>query len=167
VTAVLFAEGLLTSTAGGTINNVFTSGSATWNNFASYAALYDEFRTLGMELEYFPSNRYTKVTTTCVPVLGVVDRADTTALTSFTNALTYASCRPLSLEDPWTSRREYRGSSVPSLTIKMRGVEEAQWLPVASTFNAMAIKLWSTGLTAATSYGLFLVRGMIQFRGQG
>jgi hypothetical protein len=167
VTASLFAEGSLSSSAGGVLNNVFNSGSATWNNFSSYANLYDEFRCLGFQLEFFPSNRYTKATTTCVPVIGVVDRADSNALTSYTGALTYASARMLSLEDPWSSRSEYKGSSVPCLRIRMRGIEEAQWLPVASTFNAMSIKLWASGLTASISYGLFLLRGLIQFRGQG
>jgi len=163
----LQAEGFLTSSAGGVLNNVYTSSSATWANFGTWAGLYDEFRVLGMQLEFFPNNRYSKVTTTCTPGFGVVDHADSTPLTSYAAALAYASNRVLSIEDPWTDRSEYRGSSVPSLIIRMDGAEEAQWLPTSSTSSYLAIKIYFSGLTASTSYGLFLLRGLVQFRGVG
>jgi hypothetical protein len=73
----------------------------------------------------------------------------------------------LSLEDPWTDAAEYRGSSVPSLIIRMDGVEEAQWVPVAATSAFLFIKLFFTGLTASTNYGQYIVRGKLQFRGFG
>jgi len=163
----LLAQGSLSSSAGGIINNVFTSSSITWPTFSTWAGLYDEFRVLGMQLEFYPSNRYSKATTICNPGYGVVDHADTTVLTSYAQAATYASARILSLEDPWSDRREYRGSSVPSLVIRMDGVEEAQWLPVASTAALLAIKLYFNGLTASTVYGMFILRGLVQFRGLG
>lgn len=163
----LIAQGAISSSAGGIINNVFTSGSVTWPTFSTWAGLYDEYRVLGMQLEFFPSNRYSKATTVCNPGYGVVDHADSAALTTYAQAATYASARILSLEDPWTDRSEYRGSSVPSLVIRMDGVEEAQWLPVASTSSFLAIKLYFNGLTASTGYGMFMLRGLVQFRGLG
>jgi len=163
----LQAQGALTSTGGGVINTTWTSSSSTFPNFAAYAGLFDEFRVLGMHLEFFPANRYSKSTTICMPGFGVVDHADGTALTSYAQAATYASNRILSLEDPWTDRSEYRGSSVPALKIRMDGVEEAQWLPTASTSAFIFIKLYFNGLTASTDYGMFILRGLVQFRGLG
>jgi hypothetical protein len=163
----LFSSGQLTSSAGGIINQVFTSSSTSFQNFSTWAGLYEEFRILGIQLEFYPNNRYSKTTTSCIPGFGVVDHADTSALTSAAQALGYASCRILSVEDPWSDRSEYRGSSVPALRIRMAGAEEAQWLPTASTAGLLAIKTYFTGLTASTQYGLFLFRALAQFRGTG
>lgn len=163
----LNSSGTLTSSAGGLINQVFTSASITFPLFPTWANLYDEFRCLGIQLEFYPTNRYSKTLVNSLPGFGVVDRADTAPLTTATQALTYASCRILSLEDPWSDRSEYRGSSVPALKIRMDGAEEAQWLPIASSGSFLAIKLLFTGLTASTSYGMFLIRGLFQFRGAG
>jgi hypothetical protein len=167
MTVDLFSEGLLTSSAGGVVNQVFTSSSASFQNFSTWAGLYDEFRILGLQLEFYPSNRYSKTTTSCVPGFGVVDHADSVALTSAAQALGYASCRILSVEDPWSDRREYRGSSVPALKVRMAGAEEAQWLSTGSTAGLLAIKLYFAGLTASTAYGLYLFRALAQFRGTG
>jgi len=162
---LLFATANLNSTAGGVIATVISSSSVTFSNFAAYANIYDEFRVLGMQLEYFPANRYSKTTTVCMPGIGVVDRNDSTPLSA--PSILYESTRQLSLEDPWTDRSEYRGSSVPALHIRMEGAEEAQWLSTGSTAAELYVKLYFSGLTASTTYGVYYVRALVQFRGQG
>jgi len=136
--------------------------------WADYAALYDEYRVLAFQVEYFPTNRYTKATTSCVPGFAVIDRDSNGALTSTSQALGYASCRVMSLEEPWTDATEYRGSSIPALKWNMNGgVEEAGWTTTAAPVSATrgAIKTWFTGETASISYGIVLQRMMVQFRG--
>jgi hypothetical protein len=162
---LLLATAALSSSVGGIINTVVSSSPNTFANWSSYSAIYDEFRVLGMQLEYFPSNRYSKVTTICMPGIGVVDRSDSTTLSSA--SILYESTRQLSLEDPWTDRSEYRGSSVPALKIHMDGAEEGQWLSTTSTAASLFIKLYFSGLTASSQYGVYYVRALVQFRGQG
>lgn len=100
-----------------------------------------------------------------MPGIGVVDRNDSTPLSA--PSILYESTRQLSLEDPWSDRSEYRGSSVPALHIRMDGAEEAQWLSTGSTAAELYVKLYFSGLTASTTYGVYYVRALVQFRGQG
>lgn len=162
---LLLATAALSSSAAGVINTVVSSSPNTFANWSAYSAIYDEFRVLGMQLEYFPANRYSKTTTVCIPGIGVVDRNDSTTLSG--PSILYESTRQLSLEDPWTDRSEYRGSSVPALIIKMNGAEEGQWLSTGSTAANLYIKLYFSGLTVSTQYGVYYVRALVQFRGQG
>jgi len=158
----------LASNAGGVINAVYDQTMTTANAWTHLAASYDEFRVLAFQVEFFPNNRYTKVTTLCTPLVGVVDRDSNGALLSFAAGFQYASARMLSLEDPWTDAKEYKGSSVPALKWKMDSVEDAVFLTTAAPTPTIkgAIKLYGQNLTASTTYGIVLQRFIVQFRGR-
>jgi hypothetical protein len=165
VTNVLFELDLSSDTTG-TIASVFSNNPSGFYGWGNFNALYDEYRYLGIQVEYFPVNRYSKTTTTCVPGFAVVDRDDVAPLASQTAALMYESCRVMSLEDPWTDRREYRGSSVPALRMHMDGARESSWITTQTPAATGSIKLYFSQLSASTFYGKVIVRGLFQFRGR-
>jgi len=142
----------LASTAGGAIATVFGSGPSGCPNWADTNTVWGEYRTLAMTVEYYPNNRYSKTTTTCVPLAVLVDRRNSTALTSYDNATSHEACRLLSLEDPWRQ------------SIKMEGTEEAAFSAVSGPNDFFWVKLYATGLTVSTTYGKIFVKYLVQFR---
>jgi len=158
----------LNSTAAGLITTVFDQTMTGLTDWTNWSGIYDEYRVLATQLEFFPNNRYSKVAATCTPGFGVIDRDSNGALVSASQALQYSSCRILSLEDPWTDRREYRGSSVPALNWRMNSVADAMYVTTAAPIAATkpAIKLYFSGLSASTGYGFVIQRVKVQFRGK-
>lgn len=149
--------GVLPSSAGGVIDVGFTSdpnayGLSDWTNLI---ALYGEYRTLGLEVKFFPQNRYSKTTTTCTPLVVLVDRdAPTATLGSYQTAASHESAKILSLEDPW------------AVSAKMQNAEESQFISTAGTTPLYAVKMYADGLTVSTTYGRCFVYLLIQFRGR-
>ncbi len=83
----------------------------------------------------------------------MIDKATSTAITSLNEAMEYASHRLVSLEDPW------------SISVKMNGVEEADFQSVLSVGANSWIKTYFTGLTNSTTYGIVFIYFLVQFRG--
>jgi hypothetical protein len=166
-TTLVFYSGLISSAAG-IIAPVYDQSMTSLTGWSTFAGIYDEFRVLGAQLEFFPANRYSKTTTTCIPGVGVIDRDSNGALASTAQALSYSSVRMLSLEDPWTDLSEYRGSSVPALKYKMSGPKEALWVTTATPTptTSPTIKIYFAGLSTSTYYGAVVARFLVQFRGK-
>lgn len=149
--------GLISSTAGGVIDAYYSSdpnsyGLADWTSMVS---LYGEYRVLGMEVEYAPYNRYSKVSTVCTPLMVLTDReAPTSNLGSYATAMSHESARILTLEDPWKH------------VIKMQNAEESQFITTASTSAKYSCKFYADGLSVSTVYGRSFVVLLIQFRGR-
>jgi len=158
----------ISSNAGGVLNNTFDQSMTGLTDWADYAVLWDEYRVLGCQLEFYPNNRYSKVTVTCTPGVGIIDRDSNASLTTISQGFGYASSRILTLEDAWADKREYKANCVPPLTYRMAGIVEAEWLTTAAPVftTRPTIKLYFSGLTASTSYGLCVQRMLIQFRGR-
>jgi len=153
-TIVLPQTQFITSTAAGVIATVISSSPSGAPDWTGLAGVYDEFRVLGFKNTYFPNNRYSKVTVTCRPGYSVSDRADATALSSYSDAVSFSSRVRRSLEDPWTH------------TLRMASTEEAQFIPSATPTAKMWIKLYFDGLTINTEYGLLETVFLVQFRGK-
>lgn len=151
-TIVLTEIQTLTSTAGGVLNTVFSGNPSTAANWSDTNAVWGEYRLLGFTVFFMPFNRYSKSTTNTTPVLAVVDRRNATALSSTTDAARHASCVMKSLEDPW------------SITIKMTGEEEANFIVVSAPTAFQWLKLYTSGLSASTSYGYAFITYRVQFR---
>jgi hypothetical protein len=168
VTANLVYQTTQSSNGAGIMTGVFDQTMTGMIGWSYWAGLYDEFRVLGMQLEFFPVNRYSKLTAVCTPGVGVIDRDSNGPLISLANGFGYASCRILSLEDPWADRHFYKGNCEPPITFRMDGVNDATWTTTAapSGTNKPAIKFYFSGLTASTPYGLFVQRALVQFRGK-
>jgi len=147
--------GSVTSNVGGIMALVYSCLPNTSADWTSAIALYDEYRVLGMELKFFPNNRYSKVTTTVRAAVVTVDRDDTTVPTSYLTQTKKASAKLVSLEDPWT------------ITAKMNGIEDAGFITTATSVTAFSFKLYSDGLTVSTEFGLAFIEYLVQFRGRG
>jgi hypothetical protein len=154
-TVVVSYTEFISSSAGAKITSVFSDDLTGFTDIASFAAIYDEYRVLGLRLEYFPCNRYSKTTTLCRPLISVVDRDDAAVLSTYSSAVAYGSCRKESLEDPFV--RE----------IKMSGPGDATFLDTASFANGKNfIKLYADGLSASVEYGMVVLYARVQFRGK-
>jgi hypothetical protein len=154
VTTVLNYTTFVYSDSSGKFVYVWGNAPVNGQDWASLAASYAEYRTLAMKLDYFPANRYSKITTACTPIGVVVDRASATVLSTYLAAVGSSSFRMESLEDPW------------SRTVHMSGVEEAEFLSTSAATDLVWIKTYGE-LNATTSlYGLVVVTYRVQFRGR-
>lgn len=151
-TIVLTEFVTVASSGAGVINLVQAGNPSTASNWADTNTVWGEYRLLGFTCFFMPFNRYSKTTTNVSPTAVVVDRRNSTALTSLANAAAHASCQMKSLEDPW------------SITIKMDGEEEANFLAVSSPNAFQWLKFYATGLTISTNYGYLFVSYRVQYR---
>jgi len=151
-TLLLTYQTTLVSDAGGVISTVFGNNPSSAGNWADTNTVWGEHRVLAFKVEFFPYNRYSKTTTTCIPVVVDVDRRSATALPNMAAATSRETAKLKSLEDPW------------KIEAKMKGSEEAQFLAVSSPNSFIWIKTYTSGLTVSTTYGLILVRYLVQFR---
>lgn len=142
----------LTSTAGGVIADVYGSSPSGCPNWADTNSVWGEFRVLGMVVKFFPNNRYSKTTTTCVPLVVVVDRRSATALASYDAGVSRESNRLLSIEDPWSQE------------VRMDGSEESQFTAVSGPTSLFWVKLYATGLSVSATYGKVFIEYLVQFR---
>ncbi len=153
-TQVLTYTATLGSDATGTIATFFVNNITFANDWSSIAACYDEYRILGVRLEWFPYNRYSKVTTICVPLILSVDRTSTSVPASYAEVMSYASAEKHSIEDPWT------------MECRMTGVEDAVFTPTGTAFTPFGFKCFGTGFTVSTTYGRYFYYWRVQFRGR-
>jgi hypothetical protein len=142
-----------TSNGLGIIDLVVQDNPAGSPDWSSWSSIYDEYRVLGWEVSFIPNNQYSKVSTVCQPLLGVIDRADGAPLGAYTVAVQYGSVKNLSLENPWRIVTKLAGST-----------EEAQFSRTGAPSTKTYIKFYSTGLTTSSTYGLYVVRRRVQFR---
>jgi len=171
-TQVLVYDFALTSSGAGTIANTlpFENPSATID-WASAVNLYDEYRTLAMEILYVPNAEdvQTPATITAIfPIYTVIDRDSQIALTSYAQATEYGSCVPHTLTKKWSVRMNMEGLSVGNSTGTSSVTGEGLWLNASIPPPACgSIKMFSTGLNSSAAYGRMIVRYRVQFRGRG
>jgi len=146
----------ISSNSGGVINLVMNNDVTSASDWSNFVDTWDEFRVLGLRVEFFPYNRYSKTTTTCGPIITTIDRVDITPLSSYSTAMAYSSAKKHSLEDPW------------SREIRMAGIEEAAFQSTASPTNlgAQCIKTYADSLSTSVKYGRMFLYFRVQFRGR-
>jgi hypothetical protein len=145
----------VTASGGGVINNVQAFSLSSFPQASSYQALYDEYRLLAMECTWIPQQAdCPQVPANALAVIAMVlDRDSSAALTTLTQAASYASVK---LKCVNKSMR---------VVYKMNGSEDAAWATTASAISAW-IKVYGGALTASTLYGYIFLRGLFQFRGR-
>jgi hypothetical protein len=153
IETTLFFENALTSDGAGVYNTVYQPSSS-FDDFSDFSSVYDEVRCLSFKMIFVPSNRYTKVTTTCIPGYVFIDRGNSTASTSRAVAYAHESAKLLTLEDPWTHE------------CKMTSIDESSFQSVASYASLFFIKTYFNGLSLATTYGYVRQIAIFQFRGR-
>ncbi len=156
ITLPLNFTGVLTSTAGGVIDSSYSNdpNSYSLTDWTNLIGLYHEYRVLGVRMEYFPNNRYSKSTTTVTPMIICIDRESAGTLGSYQAAMSHSSAKKVSLEDPF------------SIEFKMQGAEESQFNSTGSTSANTWIKFYADGLSVSTQYGRAFVYLLVQMRGR-
>lgn len=159
----LVVSGGLATAATTIINTTIPMSPTGTSEWASFIALYDEFRVLGVRLTMVPLQQGS-VTTLNGSIVVVFDNDDTTALTSYNAGLEYDTARPFSLiwyqnqgklfQQAWS--RPTAGANTPVI-----------WTDVAApTTQPGSIKFYSSGGTASTSYINYNLEYFIEFRGR-
>jgi hypothetical protein len=148
--------GVVTSTAGGVIDTNYGNDPASYSisDWTNLAALFDEYRVLGFQVEFYPNNRYSKTTVNCTPAIVLIDRISSATLGSYQAAIDHESAKKVSWEDPWVE------------VAKMTSIDEAAFISTASTSPNTWIKFYSSGLSVSTEYGRMFVYLRIQMRGR-
>jgi hypothetical protein len=153
IETTLFYENALTSDGAGVYQTVFQP-SSTFDDFSDFSSVYDEVRCLSFKMMFVPSNRYTKVTTTCIPGYVFIDRGNSTAASSRAVSYAHESAKLVTLEDPWEH------------SCKMTSIDESSFQSVASFASLFFIKTYFNGLSLGTTYGYVRQIAIFQFRGR-
>ena len=145
-------DSAITTDGAGALATVVSNSPVQAQNWANYAAVFDSYRVLAMILEFDP---FWTVNCTFAPVASVVDRSDSTALTSYGLAERYESSK----KTPGQKRfRQY---------VNMSGSEEALFKQTSAPVADNWIKLYSSGNTASFTLARLNVVLIVQFRGVG
>ncbi len=142
----------VTTSAGGVIDISLGSNPNTTASWANSAAIYNEFRVLGMRCDYVP----VKASTTYVygPMATVVDHQNSGTLSSHNVAATHESYMLFAGSDKW------------SRDIRMTGGPEDNWLSTSSPVATYYIKFYSDLNTASTVLGRYNLIFLVEFRGK-
>jgi len=148
----------VTSTAGGVVNNLYIDYPNQSPDWTQVSALFGEYRVLSMSIKFTPTVEGATITGLAYAPIYVVWDSDQqtaqTALTSYTDAVNYASLKVFPINMPF------------SVTHKMSSVEEANFGSTSLSQVDYSFKYFATGLTASTLYGRLTVFFRCQFRGR-
>jgi hypothetical protein len=145
---------IITSSGAGSIATVFSFGLAALQDSGTYEGVYEEYRVLSATWEWIPNAKDSVIAAVAyAPLVVAVDRDSNTALTSYTSAWNLESAKADSI------------NSKQVMTARASGSQDLLWQPISTTsFTPFYIKLWATGLTATTAYGIAFWRTIVQFR---
>lgn len=140
-----------------TINSVWGLNPSVFNNYTNYTQSYDEFRCLAAEFFFIPNAEDAVQTasgsTLYAPFCVVLDRDSNGALSSYTSAFEFASCKVKAI------------NKTLKCTFKMSGSEDAAFGGTPTVASAY-FKTYATGLSASGTYGQVFVKAIFQFRGR-
>jgi len=151
-----YALSVSTTGLGSLIFNITNdpSGSYTWT---SYAAAYEEYRVLGMHVDFQPilqnfSNTSGLALSMGLGLVHYATRDSSYVPASLSAAISFPSARLTNIQKAW--KRE----------IRMSGTNESQWTNTSSPGNTFGVGIFANGLTATTQYGVIAIRLLCQFR---
>jgi hypothetical protein len=154
-TAVLVYD--VSATAAGTALNPtfsFYNPNIT-TDWTEFAASYDLYRVLGVELHYVPNADTANFANSYAPIATVVDRDTSTALSTYAGADNYGSLEFHVLDRPWS--RQWH----------METTAESQFFNTSSPPSSSgAFKTFASGLSNV-AYGRFICYWRVQFMGRG
>lgn len=156
------------SGSSGSFSTVFTAGSVTSaTDWSTYSGLFQEFRVLGMKVDYKPvldgsvllvsSSLGMAEVTNCDVHYMAPYHGDATAFTGATNAFSHAGVKVRSINKPL------------GITVRMSESDESQWNSTTSgTAAIFGVKTWwneiSVDPTPVIRFGTYLVTWNVQFR---
>ncbi len=146
-----FDQAVLTDGAG-TINSVISNSPVQAQNWTNYAAVFDEYRVLAFKVTFEP---YWASSVVFAPLAAVIDRSDSTALTSYGLAERYAS------------HKKVQGKKPLSRVAGMSTVDESNFTITSAPGSNTWIKFYSALNTASITIGRLNCEMLVQFRGVG
>jgi len=149
-----------TATAGGVLDGIAATASSAavrsnGADFSSWAAIFREYRTRSVRLEFHPNVQYGVAATPIIfaPVYTVVDRDDASNVGSLSNIQSNNSLRVFALDQAWV--RDAKAESTGEADFVSTSADPTKFFD---------IKVFATGLSANGVYGSFLVRWVLQFK---
>jgi len=170
-----FAQGVSGNTTTPTsfvFYNDLVSVVATITDLPAIFSAFGQYRILAIQVQYQPVQRYTQpgVTPQNGAGYGVVWRGipPSPDLVDYTN---HASVRMLGFDDPWTSGRDYKGSSFRPLLWKATGPQDMLWKDINPDKSSDIESNYGAGIGIyvpvqpnVTVFGQFLVQYKIQLK---
>lgn len=146
----------ITTDGSGLLATVISATPTNASNWSNFVNVFDEYRVLAVRVEFKPLLIAGGSTSTYMaPIIHVIDRDSSVALTSYT------------LANRYTSARETPGGKPFSQTIYMSSVEEAGFVSVSTTKTLGWFQFYSSGNTASFTLGRCKLTYIVQFRGLG
>jgi hypothetical protein len=147
------------------LTQVFTGAAATtlllvqapdvtsFDNFSEYSTVFQEYRVLGVQYEYFPT-KYVNTTTLELGVLthAIVHSPINPAITTLADAISYGDCQVACSNKPWLA------------SWKMTSTEEALFQGVTTANTDISLVVFGSNMTINTTYGFIIARALVQFR---
>jgi len=142
----------ISSGVGSTITNSIALQLNNFDEYTSFANLYDEYRLLAADMIFVPNaEKSIQAATLYAPLIMVLDRDASAVLTSYGNGIDYESAVVASL------------NAQRKISYRMSGSEDALFITNPATVPAW-FKLYAQGLSASTAYGWVFVKGLWQGR---
>lgn len=153
-------NGVLSSTAGGVVNQVITFDISAYTDYSFLAGLWDEFRLIRGRVSYFSDQTATSTNANGV-IIVCYDNDDSSNLTTLAQAMAYTKSKRFNtLQEGGTPvvfdfNRPRAGANTAVL-----------WQDTTSTVYPGGLKHYSTGLTGVSLYFTFIVDLIIELRGR-
>ncbi len=151
-TVRLAFDSAVTSDGSGNYATVFSNSPVQAQNWTNYAAVFDSYRVLAFRVKFEP---FWTVNITFAPMASVVDRSDSTALTSY------------GLAERYSSHRKAMGKGAWSQMVNMSGTDESDFVITSAPAATAWVKTYSSGNTASITLGRMNCELLVQFRGVG
>jgi len=164
----LVVTGTISSNAGGIINALILMNPNSSSDWASIAALWDEFRVLGVRIRLIPRQQFS--ITVINTLLGVVyDNDDAVALTSGNGAAEYDTAHFTGTVFSQVTTQENKDNvQAYSWSRPSSGQNTAiTWVDIGAPGNSLgSVKTFATGTTASTTYFDFVFEWFTELRGR-
>jgi len=135
-----------------------TSNLSSCPDWSKYQGIYDEFRILGFQLDYWPAalEGSSQNVSSSGMAVGTHSTVNPFPFTSVNTMCDYGNVKPFYTSKPC------------SLEWKMGSTEEAQFFPTSSSSTQGWLGFWAPGATSTTGngYGYCLVSYVVQLRGR-
>jgi len=139
---------------GGTDATVLGSSPSSVLNWASYAAVYDEYRILAMKVTFHPYNKYLSASTRGFVAM-CVDHDSVTPLAS------------LAIASQYSSFQMKEGTAMQKIRASMSSTGDAVFTTTGVPTNLFGVKTFAFDFGATQIIGRYEVQYRIQFRGKG
>lgn len=154
----------VSSDAGGQISSWLNDDVSGYQDWTSFAAVYDSFRVCALKLKFVPDLPNDTSTITGYKPLYVVHDVDQSNIPTLTvnDAIQYENCQIKNMYRPWAYFRRFRKQTtggVASQVIMAGGYKD-----VALTTASQCIQYIGTGFDISTTYGTIISTAYVSFK---